>query len=186
MTGAVSQERMLRCGHPASALIELVADRELADPELVAHSSGCPYCQREIAELEDQWSAVRMAAATPVAVPGRLVERSLGLVRGLRGRRLSEPVEVQQDGGTLTVAEGPILLLVRQVAADLLREVPGAQLRGITGGDRRVEVSIAVRYALPGREIAAELARLLEDRLVDVLGPITPVVSVQLADVLDD
>lgn len=185
MTGPVSQERMLRCGHPASAVADLVLDRDLADQEIVRHSATCPHCQWEIAELEAQWGAVRRAAAAPIAIPPQLVDRALGTVRGLRGRRLSEPVEIQQDGGRLTIGERPILLLVRQLAIELLEDTSGAYLRGLAGGDRRIEVSIAVHYDLPGSEVAAELARGLADRLTSLLGPAAPVVSVQLADVLD-
>lgn len=185
MTGPVAAERMLRCGHPASALVGVVLDRDLADRDLIAHAATCQYCQQEIGELDSQWGAVRRAAAAPVAIPPQLVDRALGTVRGLRGRRLSEPIEIQQDGGRLTVAERPILLLVRYFAAELLGEVDGASLRGLVGGDRRVEVSIAVHYDLPGRAIAAELADRLTERLADVLGPAAPVVSVQLADILD-
>ena len=95
MSDPREQERWLACGRPASALVDLVAEPDRADPELAEHARGCRYCGSELAALQRQWNAVRQAAATPVSPPDGLVSRALETVRGIRGGG-SEPLELAQ------------------------------------------------------------------------------------------
>lgn len=185
MSDPLEHERLLACGWPASALVDLVAEPDRADPELAEHARGCPHCRNELAALERQWNAVRQAAAAPVATPEGLVSRALETMRGLRGGGGSDPVELAQPGGSLRIFDRPLLLLVRQEAADLLRDWPGVHLRGLNGGDRRVELAIAVGYGQDAVALAESVRAELVERLEISLGAATPVLTVRVVDVLE-
>ncbi|GAA4867864.1 MULTISPECIES: hypothetical protein [Saccharopolyspora] len=183
MSGPAEPQRVLPCGRPAAALVALLGDPAEADPELREHVRGCRFCTDEFAALDRQWQAVRQAAAAPVEVPEGLVSRALETVRGLRGT--AEPVELAQPGGRLRILPRPLLLLVRQVATDVLRERPGVHLRGLHGGDRWVELTIAVRYGLEAVVLAESVREQITERLEGSLGAATPVLSVRVGDVLE-
>lgn len=184
MSDPREQERWLACGRPASALVDLVAEPERADPELAEHARGCRYCGSELAALQRQWNAVRQAAATPVNPPDGLVSRALETVRGIRGGG-SEPLELAQPGGRLRIGDRPLLLLVRQEAIDLLRDWPGVHLRGLSGGDRRVELAVAVGYGRDAAALAESLRAEVAERLAASLGAAAPELSVRVVDVIE-
>lgn len=58
-------------------------------------------------------------------------------------------------------------------------------LRGLHGGDRWVELTIAVRYGLEAVVLAESVREQITERLEGSLGAATPVLSVRVGDVLE-
>ncbi|GAA4037172.1 hypothetical protein GCM10022247_73750 [Allokutzneria multivorans] len=176
----------LPCGHTVGELLDLVVDGGLepSDTALAEHARTCEHCRAEIAALENRWGPVRAVAATPVELPDGLLSRVLGTVRGLREHAFSEPAEVEQEGGTLQVSRRALLLLARGHAADVLLDLPGVHLRGLSTVDKVIQVEIAVRYGVPAVEVADTIAQRLVEKLRESVGAAAPEVSVEVIDVL--
>ncbi|SDM73262.1 anti-sigma factor [Allokutzneria albata] len=176
----------LPCGHTTVELLGLVVDGGLepSDTALAAHARDCEHCRAEIAALENRWSPVRAAAAAPVELPEGLLSRVLGVVRGMRENAFAEPAEMAQEGGTLQISGRALLALARGHVADLLLDLPGVHLRGLSTADGVIRVEIAVRYGIPATEVADRLARGLEERLRASAGPVAPGTAVEVVDVL--
>ncbi|KAA5830024.1 hypothetical protein F1721_23230 [Saccharopolyspora hirsuta] len=170
----------LPCGHTDAELLDVLTDS--ASPELAEHVRTCPHCQAELAELEAVWAPVQRAARIPVEPPHGLVERALMTVRGVRGGLGAAPVELAQEGGTLRIHPQAVVLLTRQLCAEILTRHPGTHLRGCVGDADEVQVDLAVRYLLPAA-LAEEVQQELAAALQDVLGAGAPAVWVRIADV---
>ncbi|MER5390568.1 hypothetical protein [Saccharopolyspora sp. NPDC002686] len=170
----------LPCGRTDAELLDVLTGS--APPELAEHARTCPHCQAELAELESAWAPVRRAARIPVDPPHGLVERALMTVRGVRGGRGAAPVELAQEGGTLRIHPQAVVLLTRQLCAEILAQHPGTHLRGCVGDADEVQVDLAVRYLQPAT-LTEQIQQELSSALRDVLGPGAPAVWVRIADV---
>ncbi|MDA3649523.1 hypothetical protein LZ318_07730 [Saccharopolyspora indica] len=175
-----SADRVLPCGRTDAELLDVLADS--APPELAEHVRTCPHCQAELAELKAVWAPVRRTAQIPVEPPHGLVERALMTVRGVRGGRGAAPVELAQEGGALRIHPQAVVLLTRQLCAEILTRHPGAHLRGCVGDADEVRVDLAVRYLLPA-SLAEQVQQDLVAALRDVLGAGAPEVWVRIVDV---
>lgn len=172
--------RVLPCGRTDAELLDVLAGS--GQPELAEHVRTCPHCQAELAELEAAWAPVRRTARIPVEPPHGLVERALMTVRGVRGGRGAAPVELAQEGGTLRIHPQAVVLLTRQLCAEILTHHPGVHLRGCVGDADEVQVDLTVRYLLPA-SLAEQVRQDLAAALRDVLGAGAPAVWVRIADV---
>lgn len=177
------EERVLPCGHRIGELLALVSDGPGAERELAAHTRTCPHCGAELAELDREWDQVRKAADAPVLTPPGLVDRVLASVHGLRGRITAEPVELDQEGGTLRISQRAVLTLARRLATDFAAQHRGVHIRAVAGDDDGIQVLMAVRYPAPANDLATELRGHLGHRLAQELGHGAPVVSVHVVDV---
>ncbi len=182
MTGRVGA---LPCGHDPEWLVELAADEdhELA-PDDAAHLRACPHCTSELASLRSRWTTVRVAATSPVRIPPGLVARTVATLRAVRGGLDGRHVEVVQQGGLLRVSDQVVVLLARQVAVDLARQLGGVRVRGLAGGQDGLQLRLAIRYGLPLLEVGRRVQRTLRAALEASLGAGTPQVSVEVVDVL--
>lgn len=109
--------------------------------------------------------------------------------RALRVTRRSLPVTAQAPGGPVHVSEQVLITYLR----DAFAAVPGARVEDITiavgaqDAYAGTTVSISARYGEPLLPIADTLRDLAAARLRDLLGDITPPVTVTTMDVhIDD
>ncbi|PXY28208.1 hypothetical protein [Prauserella muralis] len=134
--------------------------------------------------LDDpRWEWVRAAARTPAPTPPGLVERVLRSVRGVRGTLLTEPLELEQDGGRLRVGERAVVVLARRRGAELAGEIGGVHVAAVALEPGGLDVLVTVRYGTPADEVAEALRRGLRDALVAEFGPVAPAVNVHITDV---
>ncbi|PKW15313.1 hypothetical protein [Saccharopolyspora spinosa] len=174
-------DRVLPCGRTDGMLLDFLADS--APVELSEHIPTCRFCQAELAELDSDWAQVRRTASLPIEPPHGLVERTLTAVRGVRGGHGAAPVELDQEGGKLRIAQQAVVLLTRRLCLELLAERPGVHLRGCVGDVDEVRVDLTIRYPLPAPELVEAIHRELTAALQAALGAGTPAVWVRVVDV---
>lgn len=173
--------RVLPCGRTDGVLLDFLADS--APPELSEHIPTCRFCQAELAELDSDWAQVRRAASLPIEPPHGLVERALTAVRGVRGGRGAAPVELDQDGGKLRIAQQAVVLLTRRLCLERLAKHPGVHLRGCIGDVDEVRVDLTIRYPLPAPDLAEAIHQELTAELREALGAGAPAVWVRVVDI---
>ena len=105
--------------------------------------------------------------------------------RALQSTRRSLPVDAQSPSGTVHVSEQVIITYLR----DVLTTVRAARVNDITiavGADRAyhgVTIFISARYGAALRSIADTMRHLAATRLRELLGTLTPPVTIATMDV---
>ncbi|MDQ3885683.1 MAG: hypothetical protein M3308_01370 [Actinomycetota bacterium] len=183
-----SPDRTLPCGWPVSSLVDLATGDDTpgtpaACPDM-EHPHSCPYCQQELAILRRRWAAVRSAAHRPVRIPPDLIDRTLSAVRAVRGGLVPRHVEAPQRGGMVRIAESAVMLLVRQMAREVIDGLAGVRFRGLSGDVDGLQVRVAVRYGMTLAEVTTRVRRDIGSALENVLGAATPPLDVLVDDVL--
>ncbi|WP_216205529.1 hypothetical protein [Amycolatopsis aidingensis] len=134
---------------------------------------------------DPRWGLVEAAARVPVPTPPGLISRVLRSVHGLRGRRLADPLELEQEGGRLHVGERALVLFTRTLGSELGARL-GVHISAVALEPTGLEVLLTVRYGIAANEAAETLRGRLREALVAEFGPAAPPVSVHIADVHHD
>ena len=107
------------------------------------------------------------------------------LTRALRATRTSLPVRAQAASGHVHISEQVLITYLR----DAIGSVPHAKIQDIVitveGADTYagVTVVISARFGVPLLPVADTIRNLATDRLVELLGPIAPPVTVTTMDI---
>ncbi|AGM05245.1 hypothetical protein [Amycolatopsis keratiniphila] len=134
---------------------------------------------------DPRWQQVRAAASRPVPTPPGLVERVLRSVSGVRGGHTTTPLDLPSSGGKTQVSERALVLMTRNLAAEIGRELGGVHVSAVALEEDVLQVLVTIRFG-----VEAAVAELLRHRvstaLSGQLGSAPPTINVHVVDVHPD
>ncbi|WP_340683202.1 hypothetical protein LCL61_32025 [Amycolatopsis coloradensis] len=134
---------------------------------------------------DPRWQQVRAAASRPVPTPPGLVERVLRSVGGVRGKHTTAPLDLPSSGGKTQVSERALVLMTRNLAAEIGRELGGVHVAAVALEEDVLQVLVTIRFG-----VEAAVADLLRHRvsaaLTGQLGSAPPTINVHVVDVHPD
>ncbi|MFE6611130.1 hypothetical protein [Amycolatopsis sp. NPDC057786] len=134
---------------------------------------------------DPRWQQVRAAASRPVPTPPGLVERVLRSVGGVRGRHTTAPLDLPSSGGKTQVSERALVLMTRNVAAEIGRELGGVHVAAVALEEDVLQVLVTIRFG-----VEAAVADLLRHQVIAALtgqlGSAPPTINVHVVDVHPD